>query len=302
MAYPIGAVSVTGTIGTTSVLDTYATHQDYLGFGGLRAVADTTARNAITTARRSFGMVVTTQDGSGSFILANVAMGGTDGVLSNNANWIPYAPGGGGGIAFTSVLYAELLVLIGTSALVEGNFYLITDYQTVYDQPDYDAAGLPKPSVTTNVGTVEPLIVQASAVNRIYLNAISTLYPLDVIQYDFSFTNTEVMGAEAKGRIILRTDDNNNTTNYDHRQVVFKRYESAPSSGIYNVVRDNGNPYIDNIPTFGTGCYSNKIGNFYTTLDLNNTGFILSNNVFDDDCWDNTTGADFYNNTIGSIV
>ena len=302
MAYPVGAVQISGTIGTTSVLDTYATHQDYLGFGGLRAVADSTERDAITTQRRTFGMVVTSQDGSGSFILANVAMGGTDNVLTNNANWIPYSTGGGGGIAFTSVTYAALNVLIATLSLVEGNYYLINDYQTIYDQPDYDAAGNPKPVVTTNTGTVEPLIVQASSVNQINERAISTLFPLDVIQYDVSFTNTEVMNASAKGRIILRTDDNNNTTNYDHRQVVFKRYEKTTSSGIYTVIYDNGNPYIDNIPTFGTGCYSNKIGNFYTTLDINNTAFILSNNIFDDDCWDNTTGADFYNNTIGSLV
>jgi hypothetical protein len=94
MAYPIGAVQISGTIGTTSVLDTYATHQDYLGFGGLRAVADTTERDAITSQRRTFGMIVTLQDGGGSYILANIAMGGTDNVLTNNANWIVYAPGG----------------------------------------------------------------------------------------------------------------------------------------------------------------------------------------------------------------
>ena len=220
--------------------------------------------------------------------------GVTDGDL------IAFTSGGGGGIAFTSVTYTELLALIGTSTLVEGNYYLINDYQTIYDQPDYDAAGNPKPSVTTNTGTVEPLIVQASAVNRIYLNAISTLYPLDVIQYDVSFTQTEVMNQPAKGRIILRTDDNNNTTNYDHRQVVFKRYKKTPASVTYTVIKDNGNPSLDTIPTFGTDCYSNKIGNFYTTLDINNTGFILSNNVFGNNCLDNNTGADFYNNTIGN--
>jgi len=94
MAYPLGAVQVTGFIGTTSVLDTYATHLDYLGYGGLRAVVDAAARNAITNDRRTFGMVVTLQDGGGSFILANLAMGGADNVLTNNSNWIAYATGG----------------------------------------------------------------------------------------------------------------------------------------------------------------------------------------------------------------
>jgi hypothetical protein len=114
MAYPVGAVQITGTIGTTSILDTYATHQDYLGFGGLRAVVDNTERDAIATARRTFGMVVTTQDGSGSYILANAAMGGTDSVLSNNANWIPYATGGAGS-TFTNA--APTTIAVGGYAI-----------------------------------------------------------------------------------------------------------------------------------------------------------------------------------------
>ena len=210
--------------------------------------------------------------------------------------------GGGGGMAFTSLTYAALQALIGASGLVQGDYYLINDYETIYDQPDYDNAGSPKPVVTTNTGTVEPLIVQASSVNEIYNNAISSIYPLDVIEYDVNFTATEVMNQPTKGRIVLRTDDNNNTTNYDHRQVVFKRYETTPASGNYIVVYDNGNASLDTIPTFGTDCYSNKIGNFYTTLDLSNTGFILSNNIFGNLCHDNTTGADFYNNTFGGNI
>lgn len=210
--------------------------------------------------------------------------------------------GGGGGMAFTSLTYAALQTLIGTSALVKGDYYLINDYQTIYDQPDYNAIGSPKPVVTTNTGTVEPLIVQASSANQINERAISTLYPLDVIQYDVTFTQTEVMFQPAKGRIILRTDNNNNTTNYDHRQVVFKRYESFPSSGVYTSVNDNGNASLDTIPTFGADCYSNNIGNFYTALNPLNTGFILSNNVFEGNSRNNKTGSDFYNNTFASTV
>jgi hypothetical protein len=211
-------------------------------------------------------------------------------------------PTSGGGMTFTSLTYAALQTLIGTSALVKGDYYLINDYQTIYDQPDYNAIGSPKPVVTTNTGTVEPLIVQASSANQINERAISTLYPLDVIQYDVTFTQTEVMFQPAKGRIILRTDNNNNTTNYDHRQVVFKRYESFPSSGVYTEVYDNGNASLDTIPTFGADCYSNNIGNFYTALNPLNTGFILSNNVFEGNARNNKTGSDFYNNTFGNNV
>ena len=98
MAYPLGSVQVTGNIGTTDVADTYATHLDSLGSGGLRAVADLTARDAITTDRRVFGMVAILQSDGSSYILSNLAMGGTDNDITNNDNWLPYGTGVGGNL------------------------------------------------------------------------------------------------------------------------------------------------------------------------------------------------------------
>lgn len=88
MGYPSGSLTLTSGVGTSSSGDSYPTHYDYLGLGGLRAVADTTARNAITSDRRVFGMVVTLQSDGSKYILANIAMGGTDNDKTNNANWI----------------------------------------------------------------------------------------------------------------------------------------------------------------------------------------------------------------------
>jgi hypothetical protein len=127
MAYPTGAIQLTGFIGTTSILDTYATHLDYLGFGGFRSVATIAERDLITTDRRVFGMVVSTRDGNGSYILANLIMGGVDNVVSNNANWIAYTTGGGGGGGLISLTNADMLLLINTNTVVPAQFYLITD-------------------------------------------------------------------------------------------------------------------------------------------------------------------------------
>jgi len=297
MAYPAGAVQITGTIGTTSVLDTYATHQDYLGYGGLRAVADTAARDNITTTRRSFGMVVTTQDGSGSFILANVAMGGADNVLSNNANWIAYAPGGAGGLTVTSLTYTALQALISSAGLVQGSYYLINDYETIYDQPDYTAPLVASTTPATFTSTAEPLIVQAATVSSINSRAISTLYPDHVIEYDVNFTATEINGSPAKGRITLRIDERNNKTNYDSVAVLFKRYESSPGSGVYSIYWDNGNS-SSNFKTFDDQSYNVTIGDFFTPYNATVVSpFILSNNVFFVQSYDIQTGNNFYNNT-----
>lgn len=86
--YPTGSTAVLSPIGLTAVTDTYATHYDFLGNGGYQTVADQTARDGITTARRSFGMAVCQKDNGSKWVLANLAMGGVNNTITDNANWI----------------------------------------------------------------------------------------------------------------------------------------------------------------------------------------------------------------------
>jgi len=194
-----------------------------------------------------------------------------------------------------SVTFAQLTNLISTNSLTAGVYYLITNFQTIYDQPDFTSLGA-KPSVSTLTGATEPLIVFAATNNSLANQVISTLYPRDYILYDVSFTSTEIMSAPAKGRITERiTYDTNNRADYDIRNVLFKRYESSPSSGIFDVIIDNGGA-SSNLPTFNsTNCYNNYIGNFKT--DVYNP-FLLSNNVLGEDCYNNNIGNQSYNNTM----
>jgi hypothetical protein len=57
-----GSIPVTGFIGPTDSLDTYAVTDAIYGIDGYRSVSGTTARNDITTERRREGMLVYTQD------------------------------------------------------------------------------------------------------------------------------------------------------------------------------------------------------------------------------------------------
>ena len=96
MAYPNGSIPVTSSIGTTASSDTFPTHIDNLGAGGLMTMLTVANMNSIPTARRKFGMQVsvtsdTTPANNKVYILANVAMGGTDNSVSNNSNWIEYS-------------------------------------------------------------------------------------------------------------------------------------------------------------------------------------------------------------------
>jgi hypothetical protein len=124
----------------------------------------------------------------------------------------------------TNTDYSGLTSLILTSGLTAGSYYLITDFQTCYDQPDYDYDG--SPIITGNYRTseVDPIIVFATSNSTLAENAYQPSYPKDSIKYDITFTVTEKTGSPAKGRITQRIDEYNNKTDYDHRTVKFKRY------------------------------------------------------------------------------
>jgi hypothetical protein len=59
------------------------------------------------------------------------------------------------------------------------------------------------------------------------------------IQYDWTYNTTFVNGSPAKGRISERIDENNNRTDYDHREIKFIRYDDG--AGNFTVINDNGN-------------------------------------------------------------
>jgi hypothetical protein len=92
-----GTVQVTGRIAPTSELDTYAVTDPQYGLGGLRSVATTSARNAITMKRRERGMVVYVEDVNTYYTL----IGGTA-----DANWTVFTGSTGAG--------GEQLLIIGS--------------------------------------------------------------------------------------------------------------------------------------------------------------------------------------------
>jgi hypothetical protein len=130
--------------------------------------------------------------------------------------------GGGGGYVETT--YQELLDAKNSNQLSGGTFYLITDFRTCYDQPDFDYNGDAITTGATKQAAVEPIVVFATSESTISTNAYQPSYPNDRIQYDWTFSATEVTNSTAFGRITERIDEFNNRTDYDHRTILFKRY------------------------------------------------------------------------------
>ena len=130
--------------------------------------------------------------------------------------------GGGGG--FSDTTYSELVSMITTSGLTAGGFYLITDFRTCYDQPDFDYNNNSLTEDNYKQSAVQPIMVFATSVSTISVDAYQPAYPNDKIQYDWTFSATEVTNEVAYGRISERIDEFNNRTDYDHRTILFKRY------------------------------------------------------------------------------
>lgn len=157
--------------------------------------------------------------------------------------YVPYSEIAG--VTYTEVTYDELTGLIATAGLVPGTFYMITDFQTCYDQPNFDWNGNSiNDENTYKVGNTESLMVLALAADRISTTAYSPEYPSDKIQYDISWNETEVTNGAAKGRITERIDENNNRADYDFRNVQFIRHEALMADNYYEGTVTVGEPFF----------------------------------------------------------
>lgn len=145
--------------------------------------------------------------------------------LSGATYHIPYSGLSTGGGSYEEVTYDELYSLYSGGTLTPGGYYLITDYITCYDRPNYDK--YKNPIVVSNdsyvSATTEPILVFATSTNTLSVDAYSPSYPNDKLKYDITYSVTE-SGNPAFGRITERIDEFGNRTDYDHRTITFKRY------------------------------------------------------------------------------
>lgn len=129
--------------------------------------------------------------------------------------------------------YDELYSFATGGTLTAGSFYLMTDFQTCYDQPNYDSSGNQITTGNYKVAPTEPILLLAISTTEFSPTVYSTLYPQDKISYDITWNLTEVTGGLAKGRITERIDNFNNRTDYDLRGVKFIRYQGFYSENLY---------------------------------------------------------------------
>ena len=112
--------------------------------------------------------------------------------------------------------YAELAAHIAAGTLIPSAAYLITDYQTVHTIPN---------TSDTNTGPLEPLLVTATATNKLAPVAFAPAFPDDIIFYNFS-NDVDIVPGSTKGYIYRRIDTKqNNDFPFDFRNVKFRRWK-----------------------------------------------------------------------------
>jgi hypothetical protein len=162
--------------------------------------------------------------------------------IATSINQLSSLTGSSGGAI--NVTYAELVSLINISGLTINQTYKLTDYRTVHYMFDYNVR-----LNEINTGELEPLLLTAISTNSLSQIAKSTLYPQDIINYDWksdywiqdiAFATAENISGTTmspdltnvtlipnyKGVIYRREDTKNNVIlGYDFRHVKFRRWK-----------------------------------------------------------------------------
>ena len=137
-------------------------------------------------------------------------------------------------ITYNEGTYSQFVTEANNGVLTPGRFYLMTDFQTCYDQPNYDTDGIPITTGNYKTGSTEPILLLSISTTGFSPTVYSTLYPQDKISYDITWDTTEVTSGATKGRITERIDQFNNRADYDFRAVQFIRYVGYFSEQFYN--------------------------------------------------------------------
>jgi len=125
----------------------------------------------------------------------------------------------------TDVTYDELKTLRDDKKLIAGNQYKITDFKTIYQQPESNIVNTSTEGVADGLDTeVEELILTAVTEDKFDQYVTSPKYPQDIIKYHIDL---DLTGGTAphKGGIFYREDSIINVkTTYDWRTIKYRRY------------------------------------------------------------------------------
>lgn len=148
-------------------------------------------------------------------------------------------------VSITDITYANLVIAIGAATLVPGNFYRLTDYQTIHQIPD---------ASTINTCALEPLVLLATGTQSIATRVWSASYTYDHIEYNWALDLAEDGTTPRPGFITYRKDYQDNIAAWcDWRGYLLRRYALIQDSS-YNW--DSGSTYaVGDLTQYTTNNY-----------------------------------------------
>ena len=227
------------------------------------------------------------------------------------------------------ISYNDLVTLRGSSKLVPGQQYRITDYTCTTTQENTKSAGHVFDIIVTadDASTLNEVARAVKHKGDTYfansdLNAWKVWYCLDNDTNRFAWADA----TNGKGVIYRMIDEFNNDIPYDFKNIQFKRYKITSSvqgdlggkyatPDVVDVTVDNSTPYwcytfstdsLEDVSLDGYSqfVYNNIIPEYHYGLSiLNNIVFIGTNNMgntFGILCFDSTFGNNCYGNTFGN--
>jgi hypothetical protein len=222
--------------------------------------------------------------------------------------------------------YSDLLNLYNAETLKPYTWYIITDFETIDDIPDFELVGgnvVPKdPSdIVTNSSQysvpTEKIAVYAISNSQFLNQAVSLDFPTCEIWYDINYDETSVTGTPAKGRITRR----NCTTNNIDLEFDFRGFTKAwryDRNGNNNYVHyyDSGTDnrqLVDiadwsqafNLKISGFDALKSFFGIPFSTPNIRLRGFVLGSNFigFNFDVGDIIQNSGTINNSnVGDII
>ena len=258
--------------------------------------------------------------------------------ISIEGNVISAIGGGGGDIdsLITPITYAELVALRGSSSLVAGMQYRITDYACTTTQASTQSAGHPFDIIVT-ADSENTLNEEARAIQHegdtyfadCDLNAWKIWYCLDNDSTRFAWADS----TNGKGVIYRMIDEWNNDVPYDFKNIMYNgswRYWAYTFNWI-NDASDNtcedlsvaqyahtnneggySHTYGNVIESYGISYGIDDVGNYGSPIQLNKCVFLNSessyggifngcySNTFSDNCYYNTFHNNCHSNTFGT--
>lgn len=224
MAKIQGSVPVGGFFAPTDDTDTFGVSDPRWGIGGMSTWEQWTDILTIPAGRRRLGMIVFNEDKSatdtkgGFWTLINNPTGNTTVTSDWKVFWDEVS-------TVVNVTYDELVSLRDASGLQTGYSYRLTDFKTIYKQPESLIISNSAQGISDGLDTqVEELLLFAVGNDKLNDAATSFTYPSDVIHYNIDLDLTDGT-ASHKGGIYYRKDAVIGVEmRYDWRTVKFRRY------------------------------------------------------------------------------